>query len=109
MCSHVRVCLIVCLRICLQLLYMTWPTYWVFIGQLVISFNTYCNNHPHTCCKEPNSAYRSVFRTNKALVSCILCPGTPCTEDSSSLGACRFLGQEATITVQQGVRMYVTL
>jgi len=29
-------------------------------------------------------------------------PGTPCTKDSTSLGACRRLGQDETNTTQQG-------
>jgi len=33
---------------------------------------------------------------------CILCLDTPCTKDSSSVGACHCLGQDATNTMQQG-------
>jgi len=84
-CSHISspvcvcVCVCVChqmsMYVCLQLLYLTWPTYWVFIGQLVIGFNTYCNDHPRICCKEPNSAYRWVFWSNNTVVRGILSRG----------------------------------
>ena len=45
----------------------------------------------------------------EAMMRCIHRPATPCTKDSSSLGACRRLEQDGPNTTQQGVSPCTTL
>ena len=46
---------------------------------------------------------------HKAMVHCTLCPGTPCTRDSASLGTHSHLGQDETSTMQQGFQPDTTM